>query len=130
MTWWNRAKRKVRTTWNRFKVWAYGVLVALGLVVAVPLQAVTVEFTYTRSSVFMDGTPMPLSAIKETRLYCDDVLVASEPGADQNFNPDMTPGTYSCYAVHVDNFNREGERSNITEKVVLPTLLGAPILDE
>ena len=127
---WKRFKAKVKRAWGQFKTWFYGILISLGLVVAMPIQAVETIFTYIRATEYSDGTPMPLSEIKETRLYCDGELVSSEPGADQNFNPDLTPGNYSCYAVHGDIFGREGDRSNIVEKVVLPSLLGAPVLDE
>lgn len=114
--------------WARVKKWWVGVLIALGL--AVPMvQAVPVDFTYTRATEYSDGTPMPLSEIQETRLYCDGSLVATEAGADQDFNPDLNPGIYDCYATHVDTYGRESAPSNTIQKTVLPGMPNAPVLD-
>jgi len=129
MTIWRRTKRKVIRAWNRFKAWGYAILVALGLVVAIPTQAIEMTVTYTRATEYMDGTPMPLSDIQESRLYCDGVLVSTELGADQDWNPNMAAGTYQCYGTHVDILGRESGRSNTVTKTVIPGLPNPPILD-
>lgn len=130
MRWWNRAKARTARTWNRFKAWGYGILVALGLVVAIPIEAIEMTVTYTRATEYSDGTPMPLSDIAESRLYCDGALVATEPGADQDWNPDMAPGTYQCYGTHYDIYDRESIPSNMIQRTVVPGLPNPPILDE
>jgi len=124
----SKIKRKAIAIWMRFKAWVIGLLVAIGLV-ATPLLAIETTFTYTRGTEYSDQTPMPLAEIAETKLYCNGSLVVTELGADENFNPDLTPGSYDCYATHVDVYGRESIPSNTVTKVVLPGLPNPPILD-
>ena len=127
---WTRFKTKVSTMWNRFKVLVYGILVALGLVVAIQADAVQVDFTYTRATQYDDGTSMPLAEIQSTQLYCNGAIVVTELGADESFNPDMDPGDYTCFATHTDIFGRESNPSNEVTKQVLPGLPNPPVLNE
>lgn len=77
-------------------------LITLGVIASVPvLLAQPVNFSYVAASSYVDGSPMALSDITETRLYCNGSVVQTKPGADGSFNPDLTPGTYTCYATHV-----------------------------
>ena len=128
----NWIKAKLYNGWLRLKKWAIAILVALGIIVAVPIlpvEAVMVEFTYTRATEYTDATPMPLAEIANTNLYCNGALVVSEPGADEAFNPDMVPGVYDCYATHIDIYGRESGMSNTVQKTVLPGLPNPPVLN-
>ncbi len=120
---WMKIRRKTRSLWTRFKLWAYGLLVAIGFV-TITIQAIVTSFTYTRATEYTDNTPMPLSEIQSTQLYCDGSLIVSEPGADEEFDPDMLPGTYDCYETHTDIYGRESVPSTSFTKVVIP--LGLP----
>ena len=122
-------KKWFKDKWQKLKAWFYALLVSIGVIIPA-VQAVETTFTYTRATQYSDGTPMPESEIAETRLYCDGQLVATEPGADQGFNPDLTPGSYDCYATHYDIYGRESSPSNTITKVVLPGLPNPPVLDE
>lgn len=126
---WKRMRSKTIDMWSKFKFWVYALLVSVGVIIALPAAAVTVEFTYTRATEYTDLTPMPIAEIAETRLYCNGTLIATELGADESFNPDMTPATYDCYATHIDIYGRESNPSNTVQKVVLPGLPNPPVLD-
>ena len=111
--------RKARSLWSRIKGWVYSILIALGL--AAPLVlAETVNFTYTRATTNVDGTPLALEDIAFTRLYCDGTMVVEEPGADQDFSYDLGVGSHDCYATHVHVNGEESDPSNIVTKVVQP----------
>ena len=116
--------------WHQFKAWVYGILVSLGLV-AGTVMAATVNFTYTPADEYTDGTPMPLSDIDLTRLYCDGSLADEEPGADGEFIVLLGFGAHDCYATHVVNIATipESDPSNIVTKVVSPTQPGSPVMD-
>lgn len=102
-------------------------LVALGLV-AGTVMAATVNFTYTPSEFYTDGTPMPLSDIDFTRLYCDGALADEEPGADGDFSVILGFGSHDCIATHVVNAadTPESGPSNTVTKVVSPGQPGSP----
>ncbi len=110
-----KIKRWFKRQWAKFKTWIISVAVALGLLAGAAVAAV--DFTYTRATQYEDGTPLPLDEIAETRLYCGDVMVASEAGADGDFmDVVLTPGTYDCYATHVATNGLESQPSNIVQK--------------
>jgi len=121
----------LKRQWQKFKGWFIALLVTIGLVSAPILYAEVVSFTYTRATVYDDGTPMPLAEIQFTRLYCDGALQGEEPGADQNIDGNLSIGTHSCYATHVDIYNRESMPSNSVQRIVLPPGTGPspPVLD-
>jgi hypothetical protein len=120
----------LKKQWLKFKKWILGILAAVGLISAPLLMAIPTEFTYTRATEYTDGTPMPLSDIAETRIYCGGSLVASEAGADGTLLPDLGIGVHTCYATHVDIYGRESDPSNeITTTVVPPGIPVAPVLD-
>lgn len=125
---WERFKKKASSLWDRFKAWAYAILVTIGFVVALPASAVVVDFSYTRATQYDDGSSMPLAEIASTQLYCNGSLVISEPGADESFNPDLVPGDYICYATHTDVYGRESIPSNDVSKLVMPGLPNPPLL--
>ena len=99
---WQRFKMWSSVKWSRFKHWLFGLLVSLGVVSVALVQ--TVNVTYTRATQYDDGSPLPLSEIAETRLYCNDVLIATEPGADGVFggvDALLPAGDSVCYGTHV-----------------------------
>jgi hypothetical protein len=94
------------------------------------LYAVTTDFTYIAATTRIDGTPMDISEIAETRLYCDGSLVASEPGADSGISADLSIGSHSCYATHVDTYGQESSPSNTVIRDVSPAFPSPPTLEQ
>ena len=121
----------LKKQWAKFKLWVYGLLVALGLMAAPLLYAEVINFTYTRATQYDNGDLMPIEEIQFTRLYCDGSLMAEEPGADQNIEGNLGIGTHDCYATHVDIYDRESLPSNSVQRIVDPpgTGPGSPVLD-
>lgn len=99
----------------------------MSIVVALGAYAVTVNFTYDRATERADGSPLPLSEIAETRLYCDGALAATEQGADGDFSPNLGVGSHVCYATHVDTDGQESDPSNEVTKVVIPARPNPPM---
>ena len=113
--------------WQKIKKWWKGLLVSVGILAAAPFAlSQVVNFTYVPATTRMDGSPLAITDIAETRLYCNNQLVVSEPGADANFNPDLMPGNYTCYATHVDTDGQESDPSNEVTKLVLPARPNPP----
>lgn len=124
-------KNWITRQWKKFKAWAYGLLIALGIVAAPLLYAEAVNFTYTPATQYTDGTVMPADQIAETRLYCDGVMVSSEAGADGGFIVDLGIGTHTCYGTHVATNGQESAPSNSVTKIVLPSAAPEPpVLDQ
>ena len=68
----------LKRTWFRFKAWIIGFLAALGLVAVTVAQAHTLSWSHPADRV--DGTPMDISEILETRIYCGgDPIVVPAP---------------------------------------------------
>jgi len=123
----DKIKTAFRKAWQKVKKWWKSLLVALGIIAAAPLVlSQPVSFNYVAATARIDGTPLPIEEIAETRLYCNGSLVVSEPGADTNFLPDLTPGSYTCYATHVDTLGQESDPSNEVTKLVLPARPNPP----
>ena len=120
-------KKWIKRQWTKFKKWVYGLLLSLGLVAGTVIAA-TVSFTYTPATEYEGGTPMPLSDIEETRLYCDGALVATESGADGDFTVVLGFGSHDCYATHYVSFATvpESSPSNTVTKIVRPTQPSRP----
>lgn len=128
---WKRIRAKSRAAWTKMKLWVYALLVSIGVITTITAVAVPVDGTYTRATTYDDGSSMPLSDIGLTRIYCDGLIVSEEAGADEDWDADMLPGTYTCYGTHVDIFQRESIPSPSIQKQVFPTgLPNPPILDE
>lgn len=119
-------KKILKKVWTKIKGWFYALLVAIGI--AVPVMAAVRDFSYTPATEYVDGTPMPLSHIAETRLYCngDPTPVAVEPGADGDFSVLLPPGSYNCQATHVTTNGEESDLSNTTTFEVLPEAAPKP----
>jgi len=130
--WFTNVREWMSRQINRFKRWFYGLLVAVGLISGGLLYAETVSFTYTRATLYDDGTIMPLSEIQSTRLYCNGSLLTEEPGADQSIDGDLGIGTHECYATHVDIYDRESLPSGSVTRVVSPPGTGPspPVLEQ
>lgn len=122
----------LKRVWERFRAWILSVLAALGLVTAAVVISAPTTFTYDRANQYSDGTALPVDQIAETRLYCrqggDYQLVASEPGADGDFQVDLTPGNWECVATHVATNALESGYSNAVTRTVLPTVPPNPPL--
>lgn len=123
---WERFKIRTTRAYLRFKKWIISVLIAIGLITPAILYAETVTFTYTPATQRSDGTALPLSDIKETRIYCDSVMIISEPGADGDIDVDLGLGTHTCHATHVDINDIESLPSNTVVRVVIPAPPGSP----
>ncbi len=123
-----KIRAKLKAGWLKFKGWIVALLIAIGLISVPVLYAETVPITYTRATQYADGTPMALADIDETRLYCDGELIASEPGADQDFAPDLSVGSHDCYGTHVAG-GVESAASNMITKVVQPPVPLPPVMN-
>ena len=121
---WQTVKTKSKALWTRFKAWAYGILLSLGLVAGV--IAATVNFTYTVPTQYTDGTPLPLEQIEKTSLYCNGALVDEELGSDGDFSVILAPGTYECFATVTTTNGLESGPSNTVQKLVLPDVAPNP----
>lgn len=124
---WQRFKAWTKHTAQRFKLWVLGILASLGLVtVAVVAPG---DIFYTPATEYEDGTPLPLSQIAETRLYCNGALVASEAGADGVFDDakSLLPvGDNVCYGTHVATNAMESRPGESITVTVLPTAAPLP----
>ena len=113
----------LKQKWAKFKAWAYSILVSIGLIsVAVVVQPQPIDLDYTRPTTYEDDSPLPIEEIAETRLYCNDVLVLTEPGADERFDridAVLAPGTYTCYGTVVATNGLESRPSNTVERTVI-----------
>lgn len=112
---WTKIKAKLRRWW-------IALLMSLGIIPAI--FAASKDFTYDPATTYEDGTPLPLSEIAETRLYCDGDDVnpkASQPGASGSFSGIVfAPGNHTCYATHVGTNGLESQPSNSVAFQVLP----------
>lgn len=125
----DRLKIFFQKLWVKIKKLWLSLLVGLGLASAPLLYAEVVNFTYTAATQRVDGSPLALSDIAFTRLYCDGSLTVEEPGADLGFNPDLGLGSHDCYGTHVDTDGQESDPSNIVTKVVNPARPNPPVLN-
>ena len=128
---WKRFTAWCSRTWAKFKRWVTAILVSLGLVTAALVQSGDVN--YERATEYEDGTPLPISEIAETRLYCNDVLVVTDSGADGKFInavAAMAAGDNVCHATHIATNGLESVPSETIDKRVVPRIPpNAPVLD-
>lgn len=127
---WTKIKRKTRSLWTRFRVWAYGILVALGLATGAVFAA-TAHFTITMPTLYETDpdtgiqSPFPLSDAAEVRIYCDSDQVWSmvAPIAEPVINVDVVLGfgSHACTATVIATNNLESDNSNTITKTVTPT---------
>ena len=115
----------LKRTWFRFKAWIIGLLAALGLVAVTVAQAHTLSWTHPTDRV--DGTPMDISEILETRIYCGgSPIVVPAPAVAYDY---LIPGSHTCYATTVDTYGQESDPSNSVTFEVLPARPSAPVLN-
>ncbi len=126
---WKWIKRQSVSAWRHARAWTISALIALGIISGA-LYAETVGFSYVRATLRTDGSALALADIAETKLYCDGVLVTTEAGADQNISANLTIGSHTCHATHVDTAGQESDASNIVLRVVNPARPNPPILDD
>jgi len=125
-------KSKVKSTWNRFKGWMLSILVALGLIVAIPTEAGPISFTWTNPVQNTDGTAFDAATeLAEIRLYCngDTVPTFVSLGSANALDAITAPGTYVCYATAVNIEGTESAPSNTATKAVLSAPPNPPVLD-
>ena len=96
------------------------------LLLAVSAHAEVIDFTYTRAMTWTDGTPLALSDIRSTRLYCNSVMVDGHPGATGSFAPDLPDGNYTCYAVH-SAFDSTGVVYESAHSNEVTRIVGTPV---
>ena len=131
-SWFRKARTKARKAWTRTKAWVYGILVALGLVVAMPTVAGPISFSWTNATTRTDGTVFdPATEQAEIRLYCngDASPTFTSPGDANVLDAIVAPGTYTCYATTVDTDGVESMASNTVVKVVEKAPPNPPVLN-
>lgn len=95
------------------------IVIALTLIAAMCVammptaQAFDVVINYHRATTNDDGSPLALSDIAKTRLMCDGVWVAEEPGADGTIGADLAPGLHECAGSHVRTDGVESVLGNV-----------------
>lgn len=120
-------KKWIAETWAKIKKWALSVLIALGLVAAPLVYSEVVNFTYIAPVQNIDGSELVPGPDYVARLYCNGEFVQERP-VDGNFNPNLSPGTYTCVATVVNN-GQESDFSNEVTRVVEFPIPNAPVLD-
>lgn len=118
-------RQKLTAAWTRTKKWFFGLLVTLGLVTMAVAQAKTMSWTHPTERV--DGSPLAVTEIAETRIYCDGeaAIVVAAPASSYQY---LTPGTHTCHATTVDTQGLESDPSNTITFEVLKAAPAAPVL--
>lgn len=119
--------------WNKLKTWVYGLFVAFGLIVTVPLMAGPISFSWTNAVERTDGTVFdPATEQAEVRLYCNGATSPTfvSPGDANVLDSVTAPGTYTCYATTVDVDGVESFASNSVTKVVEKAPPKPPVLTD
>lgn len=126
-----RIKKKTAALFNRFRAWLLAFLIAIGLI-ALPVLAGTIQFTWTNAIERADGTPFDAATEQaEIRLYCngDTSPTFISPGAaTATAEIIVAAGEYTCYATTVDMDGQESDPSNIVTKTVLAAIPAPPTL--
>lgn len=119
-TWCNRK-------WIRFKRWTYSILVSIGLVAGTVLAATT-TITWVMPTERVDGTPLPIEEIVETRIYCDGDSDPTHIEAAPNTSALVILGfgSHTCDATVVDIYALQSDRSNQITIMVAPVSLPNP----
>ena len=115
--------------WQHLKPWVYSLLVSLGLITGTVIAAST-TVSWKMPTERVDGTPLPLSELAETRLYCDGDPIAKhvEPAPGISAILILGFGTHVCDATVVDIFALESGRSNQITRVIIPTSPPKPVV--
>ena len=129
---WTTFKTKVQSMWARIRAAFISVLVALGLMVAIPAGAGPINFSWTNPTQNVDGTVFdPATELAEIRLYCngDTTPTFISVGPVTSFGSDVPPGTYTCYATAFSVYGQESGPSNTVVKVVERAPPNPPVLN-
>lgn len=121
-----------RKTWAKIKKWVYGILAALGLVVAMPTVAGPISFSWINATQRIDGSVFdPGTEQAEIRLYCNGDIAPTftSPGDANVLDAIVAPGIYTCYATTVDTNGVESMASNTVVKVVEAAPANPPVLN-
>ena len=113
-------RAKLKSTWNRFKAWVYGVLVSIGLI-ASPLliaDADDINLFWTNATQDRDGNPMPVEDLNQTvvmhqmfplggsltgiRIYTE---IARIPATQEIYPHIDLPNGIHCYVVYHVHIN-------------------------
>ena len=123
---WQRFKAWAKRTWKKFTAWISGLFAVL---VGAVIVGQSFDVSYTPAVEYVDGNLMPIDEIAETRLYCNDELLVSEPGADglfENALSSLPVGDYVCYGTHLAINGLESGPSNTVTYTVRPNVAPRP----
>lgn len=114
----------IRKVWQKLRIAFLGLLASLGFV-AVAL-AIPKTMSWSHPTERVDGTPLSLAEIAETRIYCDGAppIVIAAPASSYVY---AEGGTHTCYATTVDTLGLESDPSNTITFEVLPSKPSAPV---
>lgn len=124
--------------WLRFKKWAIGILIALGLV-SVPfiVGAGSKDFSWTNPTQNTDGSVFDAATeLKEIRIYCTNtdtnVLepMITSVGVATTYTAEFSSGNYSCYATAVSIEDAESFASNTVTFTIDPLIPNPPVLTQ
>lgn len=125
-------KDYLKRAWNKTKAWVYALLVALGLIVAVPVGAGAMNFSWTNPTQNVDATPFdPATELAEIRIYCngDTTPTFVSVGDAVSLEVIVEPGTYVCYATAFSIYGQESGPSGEVTKVVERAPPNPPVLN-
>jgi len=126
-------KTKFHNGWIRAKRWWVALLVALGLIVAVPALAGMLSLSWTNPEQRTDGTAFDAATEQaEIRIYCngDTSPTFVSPGDADAMDQITAASEYTCYATALDTDGQESDPSNTVTKTVLPARPNPPVLDQ
>lgn len=132
----SRVKAWFSRQWTRFTAWCKrawrtitGLVIALLASIGVLSYAALVGVSWQHPDTRIDGTPLPLDEIAETRWYCDGELVATFPAPADTGQLELGIGSHDCYATTVDTLGQESDPSVTITRVVNPARPSPPDVD-
>ena len=128
----NTLKERVKKLWSKTKAFFVSILVALGLLTALPVGAGDISFGWTNPTLNTDGTVFdPATELAEVRIYCNGATTPTftSLGALESLSDTVPPGTYTCYATAYDTSGKESGPSNTVTKIVEKAPPNPPILN-
>lgn len=113
--------------WRQFTAWGLGVLAMFGLAAVL---AAPVDVSWDHPTERVDGTPLALEEIAETRWYCDGAFVEAVPAPSIVDQLDLSFGSHDCYATTMDTFGSESDPSATITRVVKPARPNPPVVQQ
>jgi hypothetical protein len=126
----NKIKIWIKRVWTKVKLWAYIMLVSIGLI-ALPIEAAEKSFSWTNASQREDGSAFDAATEQaEVRLYCDGDTVPTfvSVGAATTYTGSFSFGSHTCYATTLDTDDQESLASNSVTFVLTPARPNPPVL--